>query len=287
MSYEDVNFTIYIRRLLKATHEGIGLTGDAVSLINNIIRILISGFVTRINKLMIHSKNKKTIDEWEVEYAILLHAPEGYCKDVVASGKAAVERYKAAKAERIAESQRRRDSGEGKLEPAQRAGLAEIFFPITRIDNIMVQLASTKRRSGTSAVMLTAAIEHIIKHILQLAGSSTSDNKRVRIIPRHIKMAIEHDPHLNQLFKNVIMSGGVQQIIPAEFLEAKKTKKVKPTKAKVKATPKATSVPKAKGAPKVAAKTSAKGKASPKGKSKTPAKAPAKAKTPAKAAKSK
>jgi hypothetical protein len=60
-----------------------------------------------------------------------------------------------------------------------------------------------------------------------LAGNAARDNKKTRIIPRHLQLAIRNDEELNKLLAGVtIAQGGVLPNIQAVLLP-KKTEKTK------------------------------------------------------------
>ena len=69
---------------------------------------------------------------------------------------------------------------------------------------------------------LAAVLEYLCAEILELAGNAARDNKKSRIIPRHITLAVKNDEELNKLLGNVtIASGGVLPNIHAVLLPKK------------------------------------------------------------------
>ncbi|XP_053273310.1 histone H2A isoform X3 [Pleuronectes platessa] len=66
--------------------------------------------------------------------------------------------------------------------------------------------------------------------ILELAGNAARDNKKSRIIPRHLQLAVRNDEELNKLLGGVtIAQGGVLPNIQAVLLP-KKTEKAPKSK---------------------------------------------------------
>ena len=61
--------------------------------------------------------------------------------------------------------------------------------------------------------------------VLELAGNAARDNKKTRIIPRHIQLAVRNDEELNKLFGGVtIAQGGVLPNIHSVLIPKTTTK---------------------------------------------------------------
>ena len=77
-----------------------------------------------------------------------------------------------------------------------------------------------------AGIYCTAVIEYLVAEIIELAGNAASDNKKKRIIPRHITLAIRNDEELNKLLNGVtIAQGGVLPNIHSVLLPKKTAKR--------------------------------------------------------------
>ena len=71
-----------------------------------------------------------------------------------------------------------------------------------------------------------AVLEYLCAEILELAGNAARDNKKTRIVPRHIQLAVRNDEELNKLLGSVtIAAGGVLPNIHAVLLPKKSASK--------------------------------------------------------------
>ncbi|KAF8074891.1 histone-fold-containing protein [Lyophyllum atratum] len=116
----------------------------------------------------------------------------------------------------------KQDKAMKSMSRSQRAGLQ---FPVGRIHRLLKNGNLAKRVGAGAPVYLAAVLEYLAAEILELAGNAARDNKKVRIVPRHLQLAIRNDEELNKLLGNVIISqGGVVPHIAPELLPSKSSK---------------------------------------------------------------
>ncbi|KAK4749229.1 hypothetical protein SAY87_026678 [Trapa incisa] len=138
-----------------------------------------------------------------------------------------------------------RKGGGPKKKPVSRSIKAGLQFPVGRIGRYLKKGRYSERVGSGAPVYLAAVLEYLAAEVLELAGNAARDNKKNRIIPRHVLLAVRNDEELGKLLAGVtIAHGGVLPNINPVLLPKKTDKPAKsPTKA-TKSPAKATKSPK-------------------------------------------
>ena len=109
-----------------------------------------------------------------------------------------------------------------------RSSRAGLQFPVGRIHRMLRKGSYAERVGAGAPVYLAAVMEYLAAEVLELAGNAARDNKKTRIIPRHLQLAIRNDEELNKLLSGVtIAQGGVLPNIQAVLLPKKTDKPAK------------------------------------------------------------
>lgn len=103
---------------------------------------------------------------------------------------------------------------------------AGITFPVARVHRLLRKGNYANRIRIGSAVYAAVVLEYLVAEILELAGDEAVNNRKRRIKPRHIMLAVRKDEDLNRLLDNVTISfsGEVPYIHPS--LVEKKRKEI-------------------------------------------------------------
>jgi histone H2A len=113
----------------------------------------------------------------------------------------------------------------GGKKAVSRSSKAGLQFPVGRIARYLKKGKYAERVGAGAPVYLAAVMEYLAAEVLELAGNAARDNKKNRIIPRHIQLAIRNDEELSKLLGTVtIAAGGVLPNIHSVLLP-KKSKK--------------------------------------------------------------
>ena len=103
-----------------------------------------------------------------------------------------------------------RGKSAGGAKSTSRSAKAGLQFPVGRVGRFLKKGRYAARVGGGAPVYLAAILEYLTAEVLELAGNAARDNKKSRIVPRHVQLAVRNDEELNKLFGNVtIANGGV------------------------------------------------------------------------------
>ncbi len=106
-----------------------------------------------------------------------------------------------------------------RISSSQKAGLQ---FSVARVARYLKKGKYATRLGAGAPIFLTAVLEYVTAEMLELAGNAAIDNKKARITPRHIQLAIRNDEELSKLVGNAtIPAGGVMPTIHSALLPKK------------------------------------------------------------------
>jgi len=137
-----------------------------------------------------------TLSSREIQTAVRLVLKGELAKHAVSEGTKAVTKFCSSDSSRI---------GVKSVSHSARAGLQ---FPVGRVRSYLKNGMFAKRIGKGAPVYLAAVLEYIIAEILELGGNAARDNKKARITPRHLMLAIRNDEELNGLMPRCIITGG-------------------------------------------------------------------------------
>ncbi|XP_067883366.1 histone H2A-like [Heterodontus francisci] len=119
-------------------------------------------------------------------------------------------------------SGRGKTSGKARAKAKSRSSRAGLQFPVGRVHRHLRKGNYAERVGAGAPVYLAAVLEYLTAEMLELAGNAARDNKKTRIIPRHLQLAVRNDEELNKLLGGVtIAQGGVLPNIRAVLLPKK------------------------------------------------------------------
>ena len=112
---------------------------------------------------------------------------------------------------------RGKKAGGASKSKSSRAGLT---FPVGRLGTALKKGRYAKRVGAGAPVYMAAVLEYLCAELLELSGNAAKDNKKTRINPRHIQLAVKNDQELNKFVgRATISAGGVMPNIHAVLLK--------------------------------------------------------------------
>ncbi|XP_065658896.1 histone H2A-beta, sperm-like [Hydra vulgaris] len=114
---------------------------------------------------------------------------------------------------------KRGKSGKTNRKAKTRSSGAGLQFPVGRIHRFLRKGHYTNRIGSAAPVYLATVMEYLTAETLELAGNAVRDNKKTRINPRHLQLAVRNDEELNKQLAGVaIANGGVSPNIQFALL---------------------------------------------------------------------
>ena len=89
--------------------------------------------------------------------------------------------------------------GKAKAKGTSKSSKAGLQFPVARLGRYIKKGGYATRVGAGAPVYLAAVLEYLCAEILELAGNAARDNKKTRISPRHLQLAVRNDEELNRL----------------------------------------------------------------------------------------
>lgn len=181
-------FAPLIRKVLKQVHPDMMISGPASFVLSDMLCFI----VHRMHiEMVIAAKSdmRVTFQPRDVELAARL----------VLSGELAKHaRSEIFKALSKGDSAKAGGSVKAMDDAPQECGLCFVSRSVAKVF-LAQQMVPAPMKDGT-ATALAATLEYLAAEVLELSGNAARDNKKVKIIPRHITLAVRNDEELNKLY---------------------------------------------------------------------------------------
>ncbi|KAL6063426.1 Histone H2B type 1-A [Balamuthia mandrillaris] len=168
-----------------------------MSIMDSLVRDMADRVLQEVTTLLEHT-GKNTISSREIQTAVRLILPGDLALHAVTEGTKAVTKFK---------STLRSDGGSSYCpDDSNYSFRSGLQFSVDQVRS-WLQSCSRARIGKGAPVYLAAVLEYVCAEVLELAGRAARDNNSVRIIPRHIMLAIGNNEDLNKLCSYVNLPG--------------------------------------------------------------------------------
>ena len=190
-----LNFHTYLFRVLKQVHPDTGLSNNAMIIMNDFV-LDVFNRVMKEAIILLELSGKKTMTSRDVQTGVRLVLPGELAKHAVSEGTKAVTKFNSSDG-----------SGRAGGKSQSKSSRAGLQFPVGKIHTLMKMKYQGRVAQG-APVYLSAVMEYMAAEVLELSGNAARDNKKARIIPRHINLAVRNDEELNNFCCITSISGG-------------------------------------------------------------------------------
>jgi histone H2A len=84
-----------------------------------------------------------------------------------------------------------------KISKSKKSG---VLFPVSRLHRFLRRSSPKNRVSVSASIYIAAVMEYLCAEVLELSGNAARDNRRTRVTPRHIFLAVTIDEELKKVF---------------------------------------------------------------------------------------
>ncbi|XP_038238840.1 histone H2A.J-like [Dermochelys coriacea] len=126
-------------------------------------------------------------------------------------------------------SGRGKQGGQVRAKAKSRSSRAGLQFPVGRVHWLLSKGNYTEQVGAGTPVYMAMVLEYLTAEILELAGNAARDNKKTRIISRHLQLSIRNNKELNKLLGKVTIAQGcvlpnIQAVLLPKKTESHKAK---------------------------------------------------------------
>lgn len=196
MSTEDrkLKFHVYITRVLKQVHPDTGMTASAMVIMNDYV-LDVFHQIMKEAIVLLELSGKNTMTAREIQTGVRFSLPGELAKHAVSEGTKAVTKFCSSPAPK----------NNGKVQ--SKSAKAGLVFPVGKIHTLMKTKYPGRIAQG-APIYLAAVMEYMVAEVLELSGNAARDNRKMRIIPRHIMLAIKNDEELWRFCQTITFAGG-------------------------------------------------------------------------------
>ena len=203
-------FDTYIRKILKKMYPEIKIKKDTLSQINAFVNLLGTKIMEKANNLVVNV-SQNTISSRTIQSAVKIIFSGELAKHAVSEGVKVVGKY----IYYISQDYGKHNKSNNKSKVRHnRTDMAGIYLSISRIEHLIRNNATGKKRvSGTAAVYFAAVLDYIVSEIIELACKTTIKHNKKTITARYLYLSLRTDYELSKLIFDdfTILGGGFSE----------------------------------------------------------------------------
>lgn len=185
----DISFENYVRKVLRQVYPMLGANKLAVDATQNLLNSVFSRIIA-VSAALLRISKKSTLTAQTIQTAVQLVLSGELTNHAIREGTNAVNKFEI--------SVKNKEKGPVNA----RAG---VIFPVARLVRQALEFLPNSRISKKSCIYLAAVLEYICADLLERAGKTAQDNKKLRITINHLRNAVNTDKEFSYLFHNTLL----------------------------------------------------------------------------------